>query len=185
MTRAIVFAAVVASITVPVQAATWAVDPAKSKIGFSGTQTDQPFSGTFKSWTATIDFDPAKPEAAHILATIDTGSAATGDTQRDEALPGSDWFDASAFPKATFEATGFTPKGGNAYETLGKLTIRGLSKDVVLPFTLALDGDTAHATGSAKLVRTAFGVGQGAWASEEYVAFAVGVDVDLTAKRAP
>ena len=166
-------------------AAGWTVDPTHSKLGFSGTQTGEAFAGTFKTWTAAIDFDPAKPEAGHLVATIDTGSATTGDTQRDEALPGSDWFEVGKFPKATFEATGFTPKGGDSYEAAGKLTIRGLSKDVTLPFTLTVAGDTAHAVGKAKLIRTAFGIGQGAWATDEYVAFEVGVDVDITAKKAP
>lgn len=169
----------------PAVASTWTIDPAASKVGFTGTQTDQPFSGTFKTWTGTIEFDPAKPEAAHVSISIDTGSATTGDTQRDEALPGEDWFDASKFPKAMFEATGFVPKGGDAFETTGKLTIRTFSKDVTLPFTLTVSGDTAHAVGKTKLVRTAFGVGQGAWATAEYVAFDVDVAVDLTAKRNP
>jgi polyisoprenoid-binding protein YceI len=169
----------------PALAATWTVDPAASKLGFSGVQTDQPFSGTFKTWTGTIDFDPAKPEAAHVLITIDPGSAATGDTQRDEALPTDDWFAASKFPKATFEATGFTPKGGTKFETTGKLTIRGLTKDVTLPFDLTIDGNTAHAVGSTKLVRTNFGVGQGDWATDQWVALDVTVNVDLTAHRAP
>lgn len=169
----------------PVLAATWTIDPAASKLGFSGVQTDQPFSGSFKSWTGTVDYDPAKPEGAHVLITIDTGSANTGDTQRDEALPGEDWFGAGKFPKATFEASGFTAKGGTNFETKGTLAIRGVSKDVTLPFVLTLDGDKAHVVGSAKLVRTAFGVGQGAWATDEYVALDVNVSVDLTAKRAP
>jgi polyisoprenoid-binding protein YceI len=186
MSRRLLLAAAAAVLfTGPTMAATWTVDPAKSKIGFSGVQTDQPFFGSFKTWTAAVEFDPAQPAAAHVLITIDTGSATTGDTQRDEALPGSDWFDVSGFPKATFEAQGFMPKGGNAYETKGTLSIRGVSKDVVLPFTLTIDGDTAHAVGSAKLLRNAFGVGQGAWASDQYVAFDVGVDVDLVAKKAP
>ena len=180
-------ALLLASALVPTEAvaAVWTVDPAKSRIGFSGKQTDQPFSGSFKRWTATIEFDPAKPEAAHVFVTIDTGSATTGDTQRDETLPGSDWFDATKFPKATFEATGFKPKGGDAYETAGKLVIRDVSKDVVLPFMLTVAADTAHAVGTAKLVRTAFGVGQGPWATDRYVALDVGVDVDLTARRTP
>ena len=185
MLKHIVFAAGLMVGVAPASAATWAIDPAQSKIGFSGTQTEQPFTGTFKTWTAAIDFDPAKPEAAHIVATVETGSATTGDTQRDEAMPGSDWFDASKFPKATFEATGFTPKGGDAYETAGKLTIRDKSQNVVLPFTLTITGDTAHAKGSAKLSRDAFGVGQNAWASEEYVAYPVTVGIDLVAKKAP
>ncbi len=114
-----------------------------------------------------------------------TGSAATADTQRDEALPGDDWFAAAKFPTATFEATGFAPKGGDKFETTGKLTIRGISKDIVLPFALTVNGDVAHAVGTAKLTRTAFGVGQGAWATDQYVALDVDVSIDLTAKKAP
>lgn len=166
-------------------AATWTVDPAKSTVGFSGTQTGQPFSGRFKTFTATIDFDPAKPEAAHATVLVDTGSAATGDPQRDEALPGEDWFSAAKFPQAKFEVSGFKPLGGDRYEATGTLTIRDATKPVTLPFTLTTAGDTAHAVGHAQLVRSAFGVGQGAWATDEYVAFEVNVDVDLTAAKAP
>ena len=185
MMRALTLAATLAFVAGPAFAATWTVDPAKSKLGFSGTQTGEGFSGTFKTWAGTIDYDPAKPEAAHVAISIDTASAATGDGQRDEALPGEDWFDAGKSPKATFDATGFTPKGGDSFETSGKLTIRGITKDVTLPFTLKIDGDTAHATGTAKLVRTTWGVGQGSWASDQYVGFGVDVTVDLTAKRQP
>ncbi len=170
---------------VAASAATWAVDPARSSLGFSGKQTGEAFSGRFKTFAARIGFDPAKPEAAHVSVTVDTGSAVTGDGQRDEAMPGEDWFSAKAFPQASFEATGFKPLGGDRYEADGLLTIRGVSKPVVLPFTLAVTGDTAHATGHADLLRSAFGVGQGSWASDEYVAFEVGVDIDLTATRTP
>ena len=167
------------------QAATWTVDPAKSRLGFTGSQTGTPFSGRFKTWTAAIDFDPAHPEAGRVSVKVDTASASTDDPQKDEALPTPDWFDASSFTTATFDAAGFSPKGGDAYETTGKLTLRGTAKDVVLPFTLTLTGDQAHAVGHAKLVRTDFGVGQGAWTSGDYVALDVAVDLDLVATRQP
>ena len=162
-------------------AATWTVDPAKSKVGFSGIQTEQPFAGQFKTYMATIDFDPAKPETGHAVVTIDMASASTGEPQKDEALPGADWFDATKFPKAKFEATKFVAKGGDAYEADGTLTIRDVTKPVVLPFTFTQSGGTAHAVGKVQLIRTAFGVGQGAWATPEYVALEVNVDIDLTA----
>ena len=168
----------------PAIAADWTVQPDKSHLGFSGTQTGAPFKGSFGKWTAEIGFDPAHPEAGHAKVTIDLASARTGDTQRDTALPQSDWFDVKHFPQATFEATSFTPKGGNAYEAAGKLTIRGITKDVLLPFTLAITGDGATAKGHLALVRTAFGVGQGPWTNGDWVALEVGVDVDLVAVRA-
>jgi len=168
----------------PSLAADWAVQTDKSHLGFSGVQTGAPFKGSFGTWRAEISFDPAHPEAGHAKVTIDLASARTGDTQRDTALPQADWFDVKHSPQATFEAAGFTPKSGDAYEAAGKLTIRGVAKDVVLPFTLAVAGDSATARGHLVLVRTVFGVGQGPWTSGEWVALDVGVDFDLVATKA-
>lgn len=162
----------------------WTVDQSKSRIGFSGTQTGTPFKGAFGRYKAEIAFDPAHPEAAHIGVVIDLGSAATGDKQRDTALPGSDWFDVAHAPLARFVSTRVVRAGGNAYVANGNLTLRGVTRPVRLPFTLVVTGATAHATGHAQLLRSAFGVGQGAWASGQWVALQVGVDIDITATRA-
>lgn len=165
------------------RAADWAVDAGKSRIGFSGVQVGVPFQGRFKRFEAQIAFDPAAPEAGHALVLIDLTSAETGDVQRDTALPQADWFDAKADRQARFEAARFVAKGGDAYEAVGTLTIRGIRKDAVLPFRLTVAGETAHAVGRLELQRTAFGVGQGPWASGQWVALEVGVEVDLTARR--
>jgi len=165
----------------PALAADWAVDVPHSHLGFSGVQNGAPFQGSFGKWNAEIAFDPAHPDAGHAKVTIDLSSAKTGDVQRDGALPQAEWFDVKAFPEATFEATGFVAKGGDTYEAPGKLTIRGIAKDVVLPFTLTVTGDKATAKGHLSLVRTGFGVGQGVWATAEWVGLDVGVDIDLTA----
>ena len=167
----------------PAIAATWTVDPSKSTLGFSGAQIGTPFQGRFKKWTATIDFDPAKPEAGHVVAVVDMASASTGDAQRDESLPQADWFDIAKFPQARFEATSLRAKGGDAYEAPGKLTIRGVSVPCVLPFTLTIAGETAHAKGHVQLLRTTYGVGQGTWSTGDVVGLDVGVDFDLTAMK--
>lgn len=179
------FAAVAATLFLarPGLAAEWTIDAAHSTLGFSGVQTGSPFSGHFGTFDGAISFDPAHPEAGHARIAIDIASAATGDRQRDGAMPGRDWFDVKGFPNAVFEATRFAAKGGNAYEAIGTLTIRGVSRPETLPFTLEIDGDVAHARGHLDLIRSAFGVGQGPWASGQWVALAVGVDVDLSAHK--
>lgn len=163
----------------PVLAADWVVQPAASTLGFSGMQTGQAFTGAFSQWSAQISYDPAHPEAAHVHIVIQTASAHTGDTQRDEALPGSDWFSAAAFPQAVFDATGFTALGGDKFTTTGQLTIRGNTKKLVLPFTLDISGGTATAKGQVNLVRTDYGVGQGSWSSGAWVGLNVGVNFTL------
>ncbi|MCJ2060921.1 YceI family protein [Methylobacterium sp. J-048] len=169
----------------PAAAAEWAVDPAKSAIRFSGVQVGTPFSGRFERFEARIDFDPAKPEAGRATVLVDLGSARTGDAQRDTALPQKDWFDVASASQARFEASRFVAKGQGDYEAIGDLTIRGAKRPLTLPFHLSLDGGQAHATGHVGLVRTDFGVGQGAWASGQWVALEVGVDVDLVAAAKP
>ena len=114
---------------------------------------------------------------------IDPASAVTGDPQRDQALPGKDWFDIAQFPQAKFATTAIRKTGANTYAAAGTLTLRGVTKPVTLPFTLAISGTTAHARGRVSLVRTVFGVGQGSWSSGQWVALDVGVDVDIVATR--
>ncbi|HTQ72557.1 MAG TPA: YceI family protein [Acidocella sp.] len=169
----------------PACAATWSVQPSASTLGFSGTQTGSPFTGTFKQWTAEIAYDPAHPEAAHVHIVVNTGSAHTGDTQRDEAMPGADWFSAAAFPQAVFDATGFTPAGSNHFTTTGTLTIRGISHKLTLPFTLDVAGSQATAEGEIALNRGDYGVGQGNWASGDWVGLPVEVKFVLAAKTTP
>ena len=176
-------ALIVASMAVarPACAADWKIDPAKSTLGFTGTQTGAPFKGHFTRYTVQIQFDPAHPEAGHAHVSIDIASAMTGDQQRDGALPGKDWFAASQFPAAIFDATKFRSTGADAYEAIGTLTLRGVSKAETLPFTLTIKDGVAHAVGRLQLIRSVFGIGQGPWSTGQWVALEVGVDVDLTA----
>ena len=183
--RHLLLAAALLAGTVPAAAAEWAVDPAKSSITFAGVQVGAPFTGRFERFDAKIDFDPAQPEAGHAVVLVDLASARTGDVQRDAALPQKDWFDVKSATQARFEATRFVDKGHGDYEAVGTLTIRDKSRPLTLPFHLTLDNGQAHATGHVGLVRTEFGVGQGAWASGQWVALEVGVDVDLVAATKP
>lgn len=165
----------------PAFAAGWTMQPDKSSLAFSDTQAGAPFSGHFGQWSAQISYDPAHPEAAHVRIVVKTASATTGDQQRDEALPRADWFAADAFPDAVFDATGFTPLGGDQFSTTGTLTIRGNVQKLTLPFTLDVTGNTATAKGRIDLVRTAYGVGQGSWSNGAYVGLNVTVNFTLVA----
>lgn len=176
--------AVVATLLSPAaHAADWAVDGAKSQIKFSGTQAGAAFTGRFAKWTAKIAFDPANVAAGHAEVTIDIASAATGDTQKDEALPQPEWFDAKKFPQAKFEAKSFRALGNDRYEAVGSLTIKGTTKDAVLPFSLKITGDQADVVGKLEIDRIAFNVGEGPWADPTFVGAKVGLDIALSAKR--
>ncbi|HEX3674782.1 MAG TPA: YceI family protein [Rhizomicrobium sp.] len=164
----------------PAFAAHWTVDAAKSKLGFTATWSKQPFGARFKTWKASIDFDPADLAHATADVTVDIASEASDQSELDDALKGAQGFAATQFPTAHFVTTGFRSKGGNAYVATGTLTLHGISKPVVMPFNLTITGKTAHMTGTAALLRTDFGVGGEA---TDPVAHAVIVTVDLTATQ--
>ena len=117
-TRAVLAATLLlaSSVASTAYAASWKVDPEKSKLGFSGIQTQVPFQGSFGRYSAAINFDPEHLDTSHISVTVDLASAATGDSQRDSALPGKEWFHTAEFPNATFESSAIRALGGNAYE---------------------------------------------------------------------
>jgi polyisoprenoid-binding protein YceI len=162
----------------------WRADKAVSKIAFTGAMNGQAFNGAFGRWDAQIAFDPKDLAASRVVATIETGSARTGDQTRDEALPTDDWFAAKAFPKATFVSRRIVAAGPGRYVAQGDLTLRGVTRPVSLPFALAIAGDTAKMTGAVSLDRSAFGVGQGQWKGPDPVALKVQVNIAITAKRA-
>lgn len=168
----------------PAGAATWTVDPAKSSIGFSSVWTGKTINGTFKAFSASIDFDPAKPAAGKVSAGIDLASAVTGDRTVDGALPGDDWFAVKAARQARFATTSIAATGPGRYLAKGTLTIRGTSVPVALPFTLAIAGNVATMQGTAKLDRRAWKIGMASDATADWVEFAVPVTVRIVARRA-
>lgn len=160
--------------------AKWTVDKGKSRIEFTGSQVGTEFTGSFSSFDVSIVFDPGDLGAARIKATIDTASAKTGDRQRDDALPSKDWFSVSEFPAAVFESSDIRA-AETGYEAKGTLTLRGVSRDLTLPFSLDISGGRAVADGAVSLVRSDFGVGQGEFASGEWVGLDVKVSVHIEA----
>lgn len=161
----------------------WVLDKAASRLEFKATQTGREFTGAFGAFDTAIVFDPADLQAASIEVVVDMNSASTGDRQRDAALPTTDWFSAKAFPTAVFRSNTVVSTGEGAYEAHGALTIRDATQDLVLPFTLAIEGERATADGSATLVRTDFGVGQGEFQTDEWAGFDVKVSFHIEASR--
>lgn len=183
MNRLLVALLVAPLLVSPARAANWTVDYARSWLGFTVQWSNEPFSASFKSWKADIDFDPADLAHARASVVIDTGSEGSDEKEYDDGLKGTFGFGVARFPTARFLAAKFTHKSGNDYVATGLLTIRGVTKPVTLPFRLAIAGKTAHMTGSAQVIRTDFDVGSGMWADETPVAHAVTVTVDLVATR--
>ncbi len=183
MIRTLSFAAAASALLLAgaAQASTWTVDKPHSRLGFKGAVEGAGFDGTFHNWDAQISFDPKALATSKVVVTVDLSQTTTGDKDRDQSLPTDEWFGIKRFPRATFTSTKFIDHGGGHYEVDGVLSLKGVSRPVVLPFTLAITGGTAHMVGTAALDRTAFNVGSGRWSTADEVAKAVTVTVDLTA----
>jgi polyisoprenoid-binding protein YceI len=170
-------------------AKTWQVEDG-SRIGFTALQQGSPVDGGFEHFTAAIDFDPKDLGHSRVDVEIDTGSITTGHKDRDTALRSAAFFDVGKWPTARFTSTKLTHRSGDAYEAHGKLTIRDVTRDVVLPFQLTI-GDApaapgkllAEAKGELTISRLDYGVGQGDWASTNTVGEAVVIRIEIKAER--
>lgn len=164
-------------------APTWVVDKAASSIRFSSSFNGDAFSGGFSRWDADIHFDPANLAGSAVSVSIDAASAATGDADRDQALPTPKFLSAGKFPRATFTAHAFKALGGGKYLASGQLSLRGVTRPLALPFTLAITGDRARMNAALAVDRLAFGVGQDEWRATSALPATVNVAIAVTARR--
>lgn len=164
----------------PAAAPVWSVDKAASRLTFQGTAAGQQFDGVFKTWDAQIAFDPKNLKASHIMISVSTASAITGEPARDQALPGPDWFWSKRYPKAVFVSHSLTPISPGHFQAVGVLSLRGVRRRIAAPITLTTDSDAATLQGEVLIDRTEFGVGRGAAARA--VGPLIKVTVRLTGK---
>lgn len=157
------------------------IDTARSTLGFGFTQMGVAMKGGFSRFTATLKFDPARPAAAKAGFDVQLASVDAGSAEANKELANKDWFDSARYPVAHFEATRIAPLGGNRFQVDGKLTIKGRTRDVSTPATLAAAGNSATLTGSFAIKRGDFAIGEGAWADFGIVANAIQIDFKLLA----
>ncbi len=141
--------------------------------------------GEFSRVKGNVEFDPSNTAASHIEATIDATSIGTREPDRDRHLRSADFLDVARYPAITFRSTNIAFSGKDSYEVVGDLTIRGVTRKVVLQ----VDSVTPEikdpnglwrrgATAKALIDRKDFGL---IWnAVLESGGFLVGDDVEIT-----
>ncbi|MEY1555161.1 cytochrome b/b6 domain-containing protein [Yoonia sp. R2331] len=146
------------------------------------TQLGSEVTGTFADWTADITFDAdAGPDFGDVTAQIAIGSLTLGSVT-DQAM-GPDYFDATAFPTATF-AGPITSDGGATYRVDGELELKGVTAPVTLLFDLQDQGDgSGLIQGSAVIDRMTFDIGAGQ-NDEGTLGFEVILNLDFVARPA-
>jgi polyisoprenoid-binding protein YceI len=140
---------------------TWKVD----HLGLSS------YTARFARFDAVLNIDPARPESAKVLVTVEPASVRTdypfpetSDFDKDLA-EGEDFFDAKKFSRIIFSSTNVERTGKTTARMTGDLTIRGITKSITIQVTL--NGAKAHPmagvpalgfSGIAKLKRSDFGM---------------------------
>ncbi len=112
---------------------TWNIDPAHAGVNFSARHMMiMTVRGQFKSVNGVIHFDPENIANSSVEATIDAASIETGVADRDNHLRSADFLDAANYPTLTFKSTKVEPTGNGKAKITGDLTIRGVTRSVVL-----------------------------------------------------
>lgn len=143
---------------------------AGSEIAFTTRQMGVPVEGRFGRFSAQIALDPRKPEAGRVAFSIDTGSARFGSAELDAEVPKPTWLAVARFPQATFQSTSVKATGPGRFEVAGQLSIKGSTRDVVVPVQVSAAGAQHVASGSFTIRRLDFKVGEAEWADTSLLA---------------
>ena len=146
---------------------TYTIDPTHTATVFTwdhfGFSTP---SGNFSDIQGKIVVDTEKPANSSVNVTIPLSSLNTNVGALDEHLKGADFFDAAKYPNITFKSTKVQALGGNKYKITGNLTVKNITKPVVLDAVLNKQGEHPMAkipaigfNATTSFDRSAFGVG--------------------------
>ena len=134
------------------QTSTWKSDAAHSEIDFSIKHLAvSNVHGRLGHVDATIVYNEKDVTKSTVTATIDVAGLDTGESARDNHLRSDAFFDTTKFATATFVSTSVA-KGGQGLLVSGNLTIKGVTKPVVLD----VSGPTAPVTGMDKKPHVGF-----------------------------
>ncbi len=147
-------------------AARWTVDPGHSTVGFSVRHLMiTNVRGVFETFRADVTYDPARPEATRLDATIDVASIDTREAKRDADLASEIFFDAARYPTMTFVSKAARATGQDELDVIGDLTLRGTTREVVLAIheisgvqTDMRGNQRIGATATARIKRSDFGM---------------------------
>lgn len=152
----------------------------RSDIGFTIKQMGVKFDGRFRKWRADVAFDAQALARSKANVDVDLTSVDLASPESDAEAQGPLWFDAKKFPVAHFASTSFRDLGGGRYEVAGKLSMKGITRDCVVPFAVKSDPKGNRvAEGSFALKRLDYRIGEGEWADPATVADEIQVRIRM------
>lgn len=164
-----------AAATAPTGATRYTQAGTGSSLDFSFTQADALNEGSFRRFSTELTWDEKNPAAGRLKVTVQVDSLDTRDQDRDDTLRGADLLDTARYPQAQYLADSFARRADGKFEAVGKLTLRGVTRELRLPLSLEPTAAGLELSGETSIRRLDYGVGQGEWKSAEWV----GDDVKL------
>ena len=118
---------------------TWKLDPTHTVVEFSARHMMiTKVRGQFGAATGSVVVDASDPARSRVEAEIDTTSITTQSEQRDAHLRTEDFLDVERYPAIRFRSTkveGAAPEPGDRFQVVGELTIKDVTREVVLDAT--------------------------------------------------
>jgi polyisoprenoid-binding protein YceI len=146
------------------------IDLSKSMVSATFKQMNVPVDANFTKFSAMVDFDANKLDAAKASIDIHIPSFDLGDPDYNHEVQKKEWFNGSQFPKASFVSSKIKSLAAGKFEVSGKLTIKGRTADVNFPLNLKKEGSAQIFEGSLPIRRLAFSIGEGEWKDTSIVA---------------
>ena len=143
----------------------------RSEIAFTVTAMGAKFDGRFRKWNADVVFEPASLSKSRAQVDIDLASVDLAGADTEAEARGPLWFDSARFPVARFSSTSIESRGGGRYDVIGRLSLKGVTRQCVVPITVTRgSGGERIAEGSFALRRLDYRVGEGEWSDTGTVA---------------
>jgi polyisoprenoid-binding protein YceI len=147
-------------------AGAWELDPDHTSVVWSVRHMGLSwYTGRFDTLSASLDFDPARPEDAQLTAIINTASLSTGDADFDRDLS-QDWLHATEVPQIVFTSRAIEVIDATHGRATGRLSLNGRDADAEMLIEFyggsfnVLEGRNAIAfAGDMEIDRTVFAVG--------------------------
>jgi polyisoprenoid-binding protein YceI len=164
----------------PASAGRYVQAAAGSSLTFTFEQAGAASKGSFRQFTTALTYDEKNPAVGTLDVTVQTASVDTEDKDRNDMLVGADLLDAQKYPTAKYVARSFSKRADGGLDALGKLTLRGVSRDLRLPLKIVPTAGGIELSGATSIKRLDYGVGQGEWKATD----SVGDEVKLQYKVA-
>jgi len=114
---------------------TYDIDPVHTWVGFTVSHFFTKVPGFFGKVKGTVIVDRDHLEKSNVEAVIEVASITTNTSMRDDDLRSGNFFAADKFPAITFKSKAWKHTGGDTYAVTGDLTIKNVTKQVVLKVT--------------------------------------------------